>query len=151
MTLVVDTHGNTHLRRAHHINGCLIALEDFEHFAQETGSQEHAAALDLNGCDIVLGCNRLNLTKLSLVADSGAFGVRVHCVEKSHGNTCKLGRLNASGVENLGTEICQLGSFLEVELVNRIGLVNNTRVVVVHTVDICPYLYLVCINGCTNQ
>ena len=54
-------------------------------------------------------------------------------------------------MQNLSTEVGQLGSFLEVQLVNGLGLVNDTRVVVVHAVNICPYLNLLSIQGSTNQ
>ena len=44
-------------------------------------------------------------------------------------------------MQNFGSEVCKLGSLFEVELSYGFGLVHHTWVVVVHAVDICPYLY----------
>lgn len=45
-------------------------------------------------------------------------------------------------MQNLCAEVSKLGSFFEVELTYSLGLLNHARVVVVHTVDIGPYLNL---------
>ena len=37
------------------------------------------------------------------------------------------------------------------QLSHGICLVNHTRVVVVHAVDVGPYLYFICVQGCTDQ
>ena len=54
-------------------------------------------------------------------------------------------------MEDLGSEVSQLGSLFEVKLVNRLRLVNDTRVVIVHTVDIRPDLDLLSIDGSTYE
>ena len=54
-------------------------------------------------------------------------------------------------MQNLCTEICQLSSLLEVELVNGLRLVDHTWVVIMHTVDVRPDLNLLGIDGSTNQ
>ena len=54
-------------------------------------------------------------------------------------------------MENLGTEVSQLGSLLEVQLANCLSVLYDTRVVVVHTVDVGPDLNLVCWQGCTDK
>lgn len=46
-------------------------------------------------------------------------------------------------MQDLGTEVGKLGSLLEVELVDGLGVIYYARVVVVHTVDVGPNLYLV--------
>ena len=54
-------------------------------------------------------------------------------------------------MQNLCTEVSQLGCFFEVQLAYRSGLVNNTRVVIVHTVDICPDLDFGSVHCCSDQ
>ena len=54
-------------------------------------------------------------------------------------------------MQNLGSEVCQLSSLLEVQLVNRLCAINHAWVVVVHTVDISPDLNLVSSDSSTNQ
>ena len=46
-------------------------------------------------------------------------------------------------MQNLCSEVSQLGSLLEVQLVNGLGAINHAWVVVVHTVDIGPNLNLI--------
>ena len=54
-------------------------------------------------------------------------------------------------MQNLGTEVSQLGSFLELQLVDRLRLVDHTRVVVVHTVDVGPNLDFLSVQGSTDE
>lgn len=43
-------------------------------------------------------------------------------------------------MQNLRTKVGQLGSFFEVQVTYRRSLVYDARVIIVHTVNICPYL-----------
>ena len=52
-------------------------------------------------------------------ADNSAWSCWVHRIEQLHRDSCKLSRLNASRVENLGTKICQFGCLFKMELGNR--------------------------------
>ena len=54
-------------------------------------------------------------------------------------------------MQNLGTEVSQLGSLLEMQLMNGSSLVNHSRVIIVHAVNIRPDLNLLSIEGCTYQ
>ena len=54
-------------------------------------------------------------------------------------------------MQDFCTEICQLGSFLEIQLSHGFGLVNYTGIVVVHTVNVGPYLYLLHTEGCSYE
>lgn len=45
-------------------------------------------------------------------------------------------------MEDFGTEVGELGGFFEVELAQGGGVFDEARVVVVHAVDVGPYLYL---------
>ena len=67
MGRVIDTHRDTHLRGTDHIDTRLIAFEDLEYLTQEACSQQHAARLDLDGGDIILSGDSLDLTILGLV------------------------------------------------------------------------------------
>ena len=49
---VIDRYGNSYLRCTDHIDGSLVALEDFEYLAEETVCQQHAARFNLNGSNI---------------------------------------------------------------------------------------------------
>ena len=148
---VVDTHRNAHLACCNHVDGSLIALEYLEHLAQEACGKEHAARLDLDGCNVVLGGYGLDFTLKQNVVDNCAFGLRVQCVLKANWDACKLGWLNTCRMQNLGTKIGKLGSLLEVELANGLGLIHNTWVVVVHSVDVGPNLNLLSWQSCTNK
>ena len=54
-------------------------------------------------------------------------------------------------MQNLGTEVCQLGGLFEMQMTHRRSLVHNTGVVVVHAVDIRPNLDFGSVDGSTNQ
>ena len=129
----------------------MVALENLEHLAQETMSQEHTARLDFDGGDVFLGGNGLDSARVGLIVDGCARGVGLHGIEQLDGDIGKLCRLNASGMENLGSEVAQLGSLLEVEMTYGSGLVYDAGVVVVHTVDVGPNLYLTSTNSSSDE
>ena len=54
-------------------------------------------------------------------------------------------------MQDLGPEVGQFGSFFEMQVANRRCLFNDTRIVVVHTVDVCPYLNFFCADSRTDQ
>ena len=62
-----------------------------------------------------------------------------------------LGGLDASGVKDLRSEVCQLRGFLEVEATHGRRSIDDTGVVVVHAIDICPDLDLVDLEGGTDE
>ena len=59
--------------------------------------------------------------------------------------------LNTGRVENLGTEVSQLCSLLEVQLAYCLSVLYDTRVAVVHYVDIGPDLNFVSWESCTDK
>ena len=77
--------------------------------------------------------------------------MRIHCIQQTYRDIGIFSRLNAGRVQNFCTEVSQLGCFFKMQLANRGSLVDNARVVVVHSVNICPYLDFGSIHGCTNQ
>ena len=148
---IVDRYGNSYLRRTDHIDGSLVALEDLEHLAEETVSKQHTARLDLDSSNIVLGSYCFDLTFFRIVGDQCARRKRVHGVQQADRNVGIFGRLNTGGVQNLGTEVGQLGSFFKMQLAHRRRFVDNARVVVVHTVDIGPDLDFGSMDSGTDQ
>lgn len=54
-------------------------------------------------------------------------------------------------MEYLCAEIGKLGGFLEVQVVHGRSLFHETRVVVVHSVDVGPDLYLIGFQSCAYQ
>ena len=77
--------------------------------------------------------------------------MRIHCIQQTYRDIGIFSRLNAGRVQNFCTEVSHLGCFFKMQLANRGSLVDNARVVVVHSVNICPYLDFGSIHGCTNQ
>ena len=67
------------------------------------------------------------------------------------GSIVELGGQHTRGVQNFCTEICQLGSFFEVELTHRARTLYIPGVIVVHAVDISPYLNLVGLEDRTDN
>ena len=151
MCSVVNTHRNAHLAGSNHVDGSLIALEDFEHLAQETCSKEHARRLDLDGSNVVLSCNSLDLALQQHIVDNSAFSLRVESVLKAYWDTGKLGWLHTCWVQNLGTKVSQLGSLLKVELTYCLCIAYDTRIVVVHSVDVGPNLDFLGRKSGTNE
>ena len=86
-----------------------------------------------------------------MVADGCTLSIGIHGVQQTDGNSCVFSRLYTGGVKDLGTEIGKLSSLLEMQLMDRGGLVNHTRVIVMHAVDVCPYLNLLSIQRGTDQ
>ena len=114
-------------------------------------SKQHAAGFYLDGRNVVLGSHRLNLTLLRFVGNQRTRSSGVHRIEQTDGDIGILGRLDAGRVQNLGTEVCQLGGLFEMQMTHRRSLVHNTGVVVVHAVDIRPNLDFGSVDGSTNQ
>ena len=54
-------------------------------------------------------------------------------------------------MQYLGSEICKLCSFLEVQLTHGQCVLHHTWVVIMHAIDVCPYLYLFGLNGSTQE
>ena len=54
-------------------------------------------------------------------------------------------------MEYLCAKISQLCCFLKIQLAYGIGLVYHSRIVVVHAVDVGPYLYLFNLKSCTYK
>ena len=54
-------------------------------------------------------------------------------------------------MQDLGTEVGQLGSLFKVQLVHGLRLVHHSGIVVVHAVDVGPYLYFLGIDGGTDE
>ncbi len=84
--------------------------------------------------------------------DDGAFGFGLYGIEQFNGNVKMLceARIEA-GCRIFGAEISQLRGFVEAELLNREGLFHHTRIVVVHTVYIRPYLHFRSLDGGADQ
>ena len=148
---VVDRHGYTYFRCADHVDGCLIAFEDFEHLAQETMSQQHTAGFDFDGRDVVLGSDCLDFAFFRVVRNQRTRSRWFHGVQQTYRDVGIFGRLDAGGVQNLGTEVSQFSSLLKVQLTDRRSLVHHARVIVVHTVDVRPNLDFRRVDGCTDQ
>ena len=113
--------------------------------------QQHAAALNLDADDVFLGSYGLDLSVLELVVDGGSGRFGIHGVEQANGYTGELGGLDAGGMQDLCAEIGEFGRFFKVELTNGLGVLYHARVVVVHAVDVCPYLDFLCLDGCTDK
>lgn len=80
---------------------------------------------------------------------AGSLGV--HRVLKQHGYPVILAGLNRSRVQDFRAEIGQLGRLVETHRPDRTGVVYETGVVVVHAVDVGPYLYLGRLDGRSHQ
>lgn len=70
---------------------------------------------------------------------------------KRTGIFVQLGRQDAGRVQDLGPEVSQFGSFFEMQVADRRCLFNDARIVVVHTVDVCPYLDFFRTDSRTDQ
>lgn len=151
VTVGIDGHGDTHFGCCYHIDGCLVALEDLEHLAHKAVGEEHAAALDAEGDDVVLGSNGSDTVGALMPADEGAMGFGIHGVEKADGYVVDLGGQDTCGVEYLSAEISKFGSLVEGEFGHGFGVVNESGVIVVHAIDVCPYLDLVSKERSTNE
>ena len=151
MGRVVDRHGDAYFGGADHIDRSLVRLKYLEHLTQETCGQEHSAGLDLDGNDVVLGGHGFDLAVFGGIGDGGSLSFGVHRVQQPDRNSCVLGRLNACRMQNLGTEVGQLGGFLKLQLVNGLSLFDHSRVVVMHTVNVSPYLDFLSADGCTDK
>ena len=88
---------------------------------------------------------------MHLVVDDGAGCLGVHGVQQAHGDAREFGGLDAGGVQDLGTEVGELGSLLEVELTHGLRTLDNTRVIVVHTIDVRPDLDFLCTEGSADE
>ena len=148
---IINRHGHSHFRCANHIDGSLIALENLEHLAQETVSEQHTAGFYLDSGDIVFGSYRLDLPFLRIIGNQCTRCFRIHRIEQANRYIGILGRLNTGRMKDLCTKIRQLGSFFEVQLTHRCRLVYDARIIVMHTVDIRPYLNFGSIDGGTDQ
>ena len=151
MAVVVNGHWNADLTGGNHIDRCLIALEYLEDFAEEAAGPKHTARLNLYCRDVVLGCNCLNLSTNENIIDDCSLSLRVHGVLQADRNPGIFGRLNACRMKYLSAKVSKFWSLLEVQLAHCLGLVDDTWVVVVHSVNVGPYLNLVCVDSCSDK
>ena len=91
------------------------------------------------------------LVILERIVDNGAVGIRCHGVLQTHWDACIFCGLHASGMQNLCSEVGKLCCFLKVELVYSICILHKAWVVVVHSVNISPYLNLLCTESDTDE
>ena len=54
-------------------------------------------------------------------------------------------------MQNLRSEVCQLGCLLEVELTDGLRVLHDARVVIMHAVNVGPYLDFLCGEGSTYE
>ena len=148
---IVYRHRYAYFRSADHVDGGLVAFEDLEYLAQESVSQQHTAGFDLDGCYVVLGGHCLDFTFFRFVGNQGTRGRRFHRIQQAYRDIGIFSGLYTGRMENLGAEISQFCGFFEVQLTHRRSLVHHARVVVVHTVDVCPYLDFRSVDGRTDQ
>ena len=148
---VVYGNADTDLTGANHVDAGLVGLEDFEHFTQEAVCQEHSAAVYLDADVPVASCHCLDGATLELVVDDSPGSRGVHRVEQTHRDASELGRLDAGGMQYLCAEVGKFCCLFEVELAHRLGMLHKARVVIVHTINVGPYLNLLCLNGSANQ
>ena len=151
MLAVVDRDTHANLRGRDHVDRGLIVLESLEHLAQEPCRQQHTSTLDLDRGDVVFCGYSLNASLLHSVGDQGARSLRLHRVEQTHRDVVQLSRQDAGRMQDLGTEIGQFCSLLEVQLTYRRGTFHITRVIVVHTVDVRPDLDLLGVDRRADQ
>ena len=148
---IVDRNGYTYFGRTNHVDRSLVTFKDFEYFTQETMSKQHTAGLDFDSCDIILCSYCLDFAFLRIVGDECTRSRGIHCIEQTHGDVSILGRLDTGRVQDFCTEVCQLGCLFKMKMAHGRGLVHNTRVVVVHTVDVRPNLDFGSIDSRTYQ
>ena len=79
-----------------------------------------------------------------------ARSLRIHCVQQADRDIGIFSRLDTSRVQNLCTEVTNSAASSKCSWRTG-GLVNNTRVVIVHTVDICPDLDFGSVHCCSDQ
>src|ERR1700722_11383039 len=137
---VFDGDGYGHFRGGDHIDGGAVFFEDLEYLPQETVSEEHATAPDIDGDNAVFGSYGLYAFGTGGFGDQGAFGPGLHGIEQPDGHLIELSGPDGSGMEDLGAEVSQLSGFFEAELFDGHGLFDDAGVVVMHTVDIGPDL-----------
>ena len=113
--------------------------------------REHARGFDFYSNDVVLGGHSLDGTRVHGIVNQRAACRRIHRVEHAHRNVVELGGHHAGRMQNLCAEIGKLGGLVEMQLVHRLGVLHKTGVVVVHTVYVGPYLYLLGIDGRTDE
>ena len=59
--------------------------------------------------------------------------------------------LDRGRVQNFRPEIGQFGCLAETHRANGVGVVDKTRVVIMHAVDVGPNLHLSCVDGSAHQ
>ena len=98
-----------------------------------------------------LAATALILPFFRIVRNQCARSSRFHGVQQTYRNVGIFSRLDTSRVQNLCTEVGQFSCFFKVKLTYRRSLVYYARVIVVHTVDVCPDLDFRSIDGSSNQ
>ena len=114
-------------------------------------SKQHAAGFDFNSCNIVLSRYCLDFAFLRFVGNKRARSSWIHCVEQAHRDIGVLGRLDTGGMQNFSTKVCQFGRFFKMQVAYRRGFVHNTGIVVVHAINVRPYLDFGSIDSSSYQ
>ncbi len=149
--LIVDCQRHTYLGSGDHVNCRLMFLEYLKHLLEESVRKQHPARFDLDCSDVVLCSDSLDISSPQHIVDQRSRSVRLHGVKQPYRNIVKFCGLNTCGMQNLGTEISQLGSLFEMEVSHRARTLYKTRIIIVHSVYICPYLYLLSLYRRTDK
>ena len=112
--------------------------------------QEHAIAFYIDRTNAVLGCHGFNTFGAVDMGDPGATGFRLHRIFQQHSDVPFLGGQDAGGMQDLGPEIGQLGRLVKAQLLDGMGLTHHTRIVIVHAINVGPYLNLFAANSSAN-
>ena len=113
--------------------------------------QQHPAGFNFDGSDIIFSSYRLDFALLRIVRDQCTRSFRIHGVEQTYRDIGVLGRLNTSGMQDFCAEVCQLRRFLKMKMTYGSRLVYNTRIIVVHTINVSPNLNFGSIDSRTDQ
>ena len=116
---VVDRNGNPDIGCRYHIDRRFVERESIEHMAQELMGRKLVYRLDLDISYVIFGCHRLDPSFLCGVGDERPRSRRFERVQQTNRNIAFLGRADATRMENLGPEMCQLRRLLEVQLTDR--------------------------------
>src|SRR5690606_10826495 len=104
--------------------------------------------MDTDGRYTIFGSNGTHHTPGGPVLINQRAGrIGCHRIEQSHRYVEPLCREDTLRVEDFSAEIGKLSSFIKAETCDGFGALHDPWVVVVHTINIRPYLYFVGTDG----
>ena len=112
---------------------------------------KHSIRLNFYGRNSIFGRDRFEPRAVIAVGDTSAGSFGSKGIFQKYRNISLFYRRYSLRVQDLGSKICQLCRLFEGEMGQSRGIFHISRIIIVKSVNICPYLYFISVHRSSNN